>query len=167
MQFRFVPVTATEIVEMQSWHFNEPYTMYNLSEDLESVRLEMLDQLSPYYAVRDEGSQMVGYFCFGTSAEPWNHETSALYSDSTERALTVGLGMRPDLTGRGMGAAFINAGLAFANDQFQPKTFKLYVLSFNRRAICAYERANFTQVGTFTQQNVPGTATFIIMERRT
>jgi [ribosomal protein S18]-alanine N-acetyltransferase len=166
MKFTFAPMTETVIIEMQSWQFSAPYTLYNLAANLESNRAEMLDQLSPYYAVRDEQAQLVGYFCFGTSAEPWDHEKSALYNNHTERALTVGLGMRPDLTGQGLGATFIDAGLAFARDQFQPDSFKLYVLSFNQRAIRAYERAGFTQIGTFSQQNTQGISTFLVMERQ-
>ena len=164
MQFIFAPINEADIIEMQSWHFSEPYTMYDLPNDLESVRLEMLDPLSPYYAVRDEESQLVGYFCFGTASEPWNHEVSALYSDSEKRILTIGLGMRPDLTGQGLGAAFIDAGLAFARAHFQPDMFNLYVLDFNQRAIRAYERAGFMRVRTFSRQNTSGIQ-FLVMER--
>ena len=135
MQFTFALMTEADILEIQTWHFSKPYTIYNLSDDLEGNCSEMLDQRSPYYAVRDIHEQLVGFFCFGTLAEPWDHETDGLYSDSTSATLPIGLGMRPDLTGKGLGTAFVTAGLDFARYHFQPENFKLFVLSFNE---CSY-----------------------------
>ena len=43
--------------------------------------------------------------------------------------------MRPDLTGQGLGAEFVRAGLRFAQDSYSPPAFRLTVATFNRRAI--------------------------------
>jgi len=55
----------------------------------------------------------------------------------------IGVGLRPDLTGRGLGLPFVRAGLELARRRCHPQTFSLYVATFNRRAITVYERAGF------------------------
>ena len=57
----------------------------------------------------------------------------------------IGLGLRPDLTGRGIGASFLAAGLEFARARFAPERFTLAVATFNERAITVYERAGFAR----------------------
>jgi RimJ/RimL family protein N-acetyltransferase len=73
--------------------------------------------------------------------------------------------MQPDLTGKGLGLAFINAGLDFAREQFQPDYFRLFVLTFNERAIRVYERAGFQQVRVFVRRNIHGEREFMEMRR--
>jgi [ribosomal protein S18]-alanine N-acetyltransferase len=57
--------------------------------------------------------------------------------------------MRPDLTGRSLGAEFLRAGLRFARETYSPPAFRLTVAAFNLRAIRVYERAGFETVETF------------------
>lgn len=57
--------------------------------------------------------------------------------------MDVGLGMRPDLTGRGLGVGYLLAGLQLARERLSPERFTLSVTTFNERAIQAYERAGF------------------------
>ena len=57
--------------------------------------------------------------------------------------MRLGLGMRPDLTGRGLAQPFIAAGLEYARREWRPRTFRLWVASWNERALRAYRRAGF------------------------
>lgn len=91
----------------------------------------------------------------------WENTVPALYGE--DRTIDIGLGLRPDLTGKGLGLAFVEAGLAFARKRFAPR---LFVLSFNKRAIRIYERAGFTRVREFMQLNpVHGELHFVEMRR--
>ena len=78
----------------------------------------------------------------------------------------IGLGLRPDLTGRGLGPAFVGAAMAFARERWHPTTFALDVFPWNERAIRAYERAGFERgevyVRTFPDGNE---VTFLRMAR--
>ena len=60
-----------------------------------------------------------------------------------EDVIDIGLGMKPDLTGKGMGRTFFQAGIAFAVEKFKPKTFRLSVATFNKRAITLYKNIGF------------------------
>jgi ribosomal-protein-alanine N-acetyltransferase len=78
----------------------------------------------------------------------------------------IGLGLRPDLTGRGLGPDYIGAAMAFARERWSPITFVLDVFPWNERAIRAYERAGFERgevyVRTFPDGNE---VTFLRMSR--
>lgn len=163
MQFSFGPLTEADLEILQTWHYQEPYAVYDVEADPEDDAQEMLDPRSVHFAVRDEQNTLAGYFGFGTCAQPWSHEQSALYSD--EGILDIGLGMRPDVTGQGYGLAFVEAGLAFAREQFAPQMFRLYVLTFNKRAIRVYERAGFARVRIFVQHNMHGEMEFLEMNK--
>jgi [ribosomal protein S18]-alanine N-acetyltransferase len=57
----------------------------------------------------------------------------------------IGLGLRPELTDTGLGASFLEAGLAYAAT-LGARSATLSVAAFNRRAITVYERAGFREV---------------------
>lgn len=169
MKFTFTPINAEDVHTVCSWHYEDPYSVYDIGYDVDeaSVESEMLDRRSPHYAVRDEQGVLVGFFGFGSASEVWNNAEPYLYAlDSAEKTISVGLGMRPDLTGKGLGLAFVNAGLAFANTEFAPDYFRLYVMPFNERAIRVYELAGFARVGTYMQQYDGGEREFVEMRRR-
>jgi len=169
MKFTFTPVSAEDVRAVCSWRYEEPYSVYNMGYDPDeaNVEAEMLDRRSPHYAARDEQGELVGFFGFGSASEVWDNDEPHLYApDSAEKTITVGLGMRPDLTGKGLGLAFVNAGLAFASKEFAPAYFRLYVMPFNERAIRVYEQAGFARVGTYVQQYDGGEREFVEMRRR-
>ena len=166
MQFTFSLMDAETARTICSWRYKGQYAVYNIGgADEENVPTEMLDQRSSYYAVRDELGEVVGFFNFGSSAQVWDSAEPGIYA--ANRTVTIGLGLRPDLTGqrRGIGLAFVNAGLAFAREQFAPKHLRMYVMTFNARAIRVYEEAGFRHVRVFTQHNIHGKLEFLEMSR--
>jgi RimJ/RimL family protein N-acetyltransferase len=100
-----------------------------------------------YHSVYDERGGLTGYFCFGEGAQVAAGKRLGVYE--VEPARDVGLGMRPALTGMGLGAEFLRAGLRFAREVYSPPAFRLTVAAFNHRAIRVYERAGFETVETF------------------
>lgn len=148
MLFSFRPITEPDARAILTWHYDGPYAVYNCDPaDLEESVAAYLDPRNQYVAAHDAAGQLVGYCCFGADARVPGGD----YSDAD--ALDVGLGLRPDLTGRGSGSAFVAAILALAHKQWGAWRFRMTVAAFNQRAICAYEKAGFRVVHAFEQHN--------------
>ena len=103
-----------------------------------------------YFGVEDGTGALVGYFSF---------------KPRDARTIELGLGLRPDLTGRGLGASFLAAGMEFARAHFAPARFVLSVATFNERAIKVYERAGFVRERTYMHSTNGGEWEFVHMSR--
>ena len=131
-EFHFERLTQADADAIAEWRYPEPYSFYDWTADPDDLRelLEPARRGEAYWAVRDDADELVGYFDFKTKEEG---------------TLEIGLGLRPDLTGRGLGASFLTAGLDFARARYSPEGFTLAVATFNERAITVYERAGFAR----------------------
>jgi ribosomal-protein-alanine N-acetyltransferase len=172
MPYRFDPMTETDARDLLTWRYEAPYTIYNTSDPGCDYLSELLDPRSPHFAVREtssEGvaSEITGYFAFGSAcevgAEPDAPAEPHLYRH--DGSLTIGLGLRPDATGQGRGAAFVESGLALARERYHPALFRLYVYSWNRRAIRVYDRVGFAPIGVARIERPDGVSEFIEMTR--
>jgi RimJ/RimL family protein N-acetyltransferase len=125
VEIRIAPASKETHEALASWRYPPPYDFYD--GDVDPV-------LNPerYYAARDEADELIGFYYFEPNLPD----------------LDYGLGLRPDLTGRGLGREFFRAGLAYARDQYQPRHVVLHVAAFNERALLVYERAGFRVVSS-------------------
>ena len=162
MPFSFRLMDEADARAILAWRYEGEYVVYNVAADYDGLA-SFLDRRSPYYAARDERGEVVGFFCFGTSAAIMGDDEPGVYAE--DRSVLIGLGLRPDLTGKGSGLDFVNAGLAFGQEQFAPSAFGLYVMTFNQRAIRVYERAGFQPVREVMQHNPQGERPFLEMRR--
>ena len=144
MRFTLKPITPSDARAISRWRYDEPYSIYD--GDPTSVDALLQPYLS-YHSAYDESGDLTGYFCFGEDAQVAAGKRLGFYR--VEPALDVGLGMRPDLTGKGLGVEFVHAGFRFAREVYSPPAFRLTVAAFNRRAIRVYERVGFEIVETF------------------
>lgn len=127
-----------------SWKYEPPFSFYNMNMDPETIQ-ELLD--GSYFSVINQEEELVGYFCYGKNAQvPGGHQ-QGLYTG--ENVLDIGLGLRPDLTGKRRGLNFLIAGLDYAKINYTTSAFRLSVATFNHRAIALYEKAGFKKVETF------------------
>jgi [ribosomal protein S18]-alanine N-acetyltransferase len=125
------PMTEAFAAEIAEWQYEFPYEWYDTASD--PRRIELFSN-----AVRREGlravigddGDLVGFFNFVREGDE----------------VRIGLGMRPDLTGRGLAQPFIQAGLEYARAQWEPLRFRLWVARWNERALRAYRRAGFREV---------------------
>jgi RimJ/RimL family protein N-acetyltransferase len=137
-------LTRADAKRICTWRYPPPYDFYNIDE---SSMQELLDPANHCIAVDDQTGSLLGFFTFGASARVRGASRTGLYQ---EPALDIGLGMRPDLAGQGHGLAFVDAGLHYSRERFQPVRFRLVVAAFNARAIRVYERAGFQLRASFT-----------------
>ncbi|HEY7340705.1 MAG TPA: GNAT family protein [Ktedonobacterales bacterium] len=167
MDVTFQPITPKLAHELAAWRYPAPYDTYDIGDEAAALA-EMLDSRSPWFVTfetEDEDGAPLGYCCFGTAAEVgWEGESRLWTMD--DRTLSVGLGLRPDLTGQRLGLPFFAAVLAFAAERFRPTAFRLFVLPFNQRAIRVYERAGFRHVGTLDAPDSGSDAHLFLEMRR-
>lgn len=158
MPFALNPMQEEQAQSIVAWRYDGLYARYNMSPDDDDEVMS-----GAYYAVTDDHDDLIGFFSFGPPAQvPGGHAAGA-YSD--ENALDVGLGMRPDLTGRGRGKDFLEAGCAFAQRQFAPAILRLSVVTTNRRAIRLYENAGFQAGPRFLSETPTGNTEFLLMTK--
>lgn len=123
MNVRVEQMSPEGFTDMASWCYEPPYDFYD--GDVDPV-------LNPerFFEVRESGA-LVGNYYFEQKGD----------------VVEYGLGLRPELTGQGLGLEFFRAGLDFARARFSPATITLAVAAFNERAIRVYERAGFRETG--------------------
>lgn len=139
MDFNFSKMSQEQAERVSKWHYEGEYSFYDFENDEEDLE-ELLSPHGDNYYMVEKGNEEVGFFCFETK------------NDSVE----IGLGMKPELTGRGMGLNFFKAGLNFAISKYNPQEITLSVATFNKRAIKVYEKAGFVSANTFMQQDDDG-----------
>lgn len=152
------PLGSSDVEKLLSWTYPPPYDLYNGVAD-DAARSEALDPDCPYFGVF-ELAELLGFFCFGPPARVGAPPPAGVYAPGP---LDIGLGLRPEFTGRGFGLPFLRAGLAFGRARFNPAGFRLTVAAFNRRAITVYERAGFRAVTTLTAPTPHGLREFLVM----
>jgi [ribosomal protein S18]-alanine N-acetyltransferase len=149
--YSFKLMSDEDAREISRWHYEPPYDFYDATSDQDDLQ-ELLDperRKDSYFSVRDESGALVGFFQF----------------EREDKIVDVGLGMRPDLTGKGLGVGYLLAGLEFARERFAPERFTLSVTTFNERAIRTYERAGFERGHVYTHHTNGGEYLFLPMAR--
>ena len=144
MNFSLRPMAADDVEVMRTWHYPEPYQTYDLDADpgdIDLILAEIVTGERQFVVVDPDEEGLCGFFRFVV----------------LEDVVEIGLGLRPDLTGRGAGASFVETGLAFARARWSPSTFALDVFPWNERAIKAYERAGFARGDVYTRRFGGGT----------
>lgn len=128
---KVVPLTDEHADAIAAWRYEFPYEWYDTSADPRRVELFTNPaRRGGLRAVVDDDGELVGFFNFVCEADE----------------VRVGLGMRPDMTGRGLAQPFIQAGLLYARQEWRPARFRLWVAWWNERALRAYRRAGFREV---------------------
>ncbi|MGD7043045.1 GNAT family N-acetyltransferase [Jeotgalibacillus proteolyticus] len=132
-----------------NWHYDREYSFYDMEADQEDLK-EFIDPVkrgSSVYSVMNH-HELIGYFTFTqTDAETYD----------------IGLGLRPDLTGQGLGSAFLRSGISFGERSFNPKRLTLSVATFNQRAIKLYKNFGFKETDIFLQDTNGSTFEFFKM----
>ncbi len=118
------PLQGDDAAVLDAWRYEPPYDFYNGEDD-------PVKNPERFFLVRDDGGDLLGFY----------------YFEERPDAVEIGLGLRPDLTGRGLGLQFFLDGVSFAKRTFGGKHVVLNVAAFNDRAITVYRRAGFRETG--------------------
>ena len=128
------PMTKEYARQISRWKYDGVYSFYDHDEDSITECMN-----GTYYACTGEDGELIGYFCYGKAAQIPTVEKN-VYDDEY---LDIGLGLRPDVCGKGLGYSFMNKGLDYAQQVFGTKHFRLSVAVFNERAIKLYKKVGF------------------------
>lgn len=162
LRVTFQPLTAADAQEVLGWRYAAPYDRYNMAGDAAALVVgvaALTDPANAYFAARDAAGEVVGFCCFGADARVPGGD----YADTA--ALDVGLGLRPDHTGRGLGAVYVAQVLAFGCMMYAPVRFRLTVAAFNARALAVYGRCGFREHSRFRKSGAPDGDEFVLLVR--
>ncbi|MEX3744645.1 MULTISPECIES: GNAT family N-acetyltransferase [Lysinibacillus] len=143
MRFFIREMNEIYAINILNWKYEAPYDFYNNELSEESLK-ELLD--NPYYSIVNDQEELVGFFCTGTSAQVPRGQDCGAYLG---KYIDIGIGMKPELTGKGIGTEFFS----FILNQLQQENhspLRLTVATFNTRAIHLYEKLGFKKVMEFT-----------------
>jgi ribosomal-protein-alanine N-acetyltransferase len=99
MNYKFVEMNDQYAKEIVDWHYDGTYSFYDIRADQEDLE-EFMDSSNwsdKYFAVLDKTDVLIGFFSF-----PF-----------TNGVMSIGLGMKPSLTGKGLGEEFIKMGIDY------------------------------------------------------
>lgn len=143
MTFDIHPISEKEARAILTWRYEPPYELYNPQPaDLDEDLANLLDPQNNYFSVFDKG-ELIAFRCFGADARVAGGNYEA-------EALDMGGGLRPNLTGHGLGPQVMQAAVDFAHDRFHPPLFRVTVAQFNLRAQKACLKVGYQPVDRFT-----------------
>ncbi|MBJ6360775.1 GNAT family N-acetyltransferase [Paenibacillus sp. GCM10012307] len=137
-QFTFCPLTEAYAQEACSWRYPPPYDVFErLSwEHQKAAEIDLGDPIvrdKQYLAIVDQHYILCGYVqLFPLSG-----------------VLRLGVGLRPDLCGQGLGAPLMRKLALEARRHAPGQEIDLEVPAWNVRAIKAYEKAGFHITDTY------------------
>jgi RimJ/RimL family protein N-acetyltransferase len=147
MDFRISPLLPEQANELIGWTYDPPYDGYDLSPDqLDNLLLPEYR----YHAILNNTGDLIGYCCYGIDGQVPGGD----YSRGEPEVLDFGIGLRPDLTGKGMGGEFVREIMDYAIDAYQPQILRVTVATFNSRSLRVFRSLGFKETFQFTRDLV-------------
>ena len=149
--------TEEDIRVFSAWKYEAPYDVYDVTDSSdEAVRYFLGADVRCH--VLEESGAVVGFVTFGSDA----HVPGGDYS---REALDIGLGIDPELIGRGNGKRYIDAAVTFARSAFNDQRMRITIAANNVRAQRAWTSVGFLQTSDFfAPHTVMGTKKFVVLE---
>lgn len=153
MKFNFVPMNETFAKEMiENWKYDNEYSIYDYSFEAKWL-LEETRWGNEKFAVLNEDDNLIGEFTIEFFQETFEFSDNNNYVDiqtvknnpDNSYQMWVGWGLKPNLTGKGLGKSFVSACIDFAVKlyNYRGEYIRLGVAEFNNRAIKVYSKLGF------------------------
>jgi ribosomal-protein-alanine N-acetyltransferase len=154
MKYQYIPMKeeyANEIIN--NWHYDGIYSFYDITTDEKDLKVftDRAYWKDTIFAVLNENNELVAWSSFYIENE----------------IVWLSLGLKPELTGIGLGEEFVFECVNFAQSHYKPdkKIVKFDVALFNQRAIKVYERVGFSEFDRVIKHTSKGKVEFIQMKR--
>jgi [ribosomal protein S18]-alanine N-acetyltransferase len=131
-------MTTAYAADIVTWSYPAPYDCYDMTSADPAF---LANPANGFYALTD-ATELIGFRSFGADGQV----PGGVYDAS---ALDTGGGLRPALSGKGLGREAIGTGLDFGRRQFAPEAFRVTVAAFNVRALRVVRSLGFRATGTF------------------
>lgn len=142
-KIEYRPADETSAREFLSWRYEPPYDIYNYPpEQMETFLQYSIDPENNVYAMFAPDGELIGSCSYGRDAQVPG-------GDYSEEALDIGLMVKPELTGQGLGAAFAKEVIRNGVSKYAPKKLRVTIAAFNHRAMRVWEKNGFRQTQTF------------------
>lgn len=142
LKFKIVTMTQDFAEEIATWNYPDPYTIYSLSSHVIPI---LMNPSNAYFAVVSREGILVGYCCFCAEARVMGGD----YSKDQNSVVDVGVGMRPEITGQGLGKSFVSAILDYAQKRYRPGRVRVTIAEFNKRSLRTFQSLGFSETFRF------------------
>lgn len=152
MRFAVRPLTQADAEAIAAWRYPGEYAFYDWTAEPDDLAL-LLDPMrrrDAFHAADGEDGRLAGFF----------------QVESRAQSVEIGLGLRPDLCGRGLGEGFTRLGIDLVRQLHGEVRITLAVAAFNARAITVYERCGFVTTGRHVRHTAGDDWEFVDMELR-
>jgi [ribosomal protein S18]-alanine N-acetyltransferase len=130
------PLEPRDAEAVASWRYQGPWSMYDPRPGDEPI-----SAVAGYEAVVDDAGSLVGFVCVGQEARvPGLAEADGI--------IDIGVGMRPDLVGRGLGRHFGAAVLGHLSDRYGDRPLRAVVQDWNERSLRLARGLGFRDAGS-------------------
>lgn len=151
-RFYAVPMEESHGKEICSWVYNPPYNIYGFLpwEQMKALEIEFGDpklRQDQYISVLNASRDLVGF-------------AQIFPMVNVSR---LGLGLRPDLCGQGLGKSFVELVVQESLRRHPGLEVDLEVLTWNERAIRTYLHAGFRITDEYARRTPDGMGNFYCM----
>lgn len=137
MNIKFKKPTENDARDIVTWKYEGIYSFYdNDKTEAKKNWASNIHNEENAFAMYNEENDLIGNCGFDY--------------DEEDDIFTLGVQMRPSLTGKGFGAEVVEAILKFGKETYKFNELDLIVAKFNKRAIKVYEKLGFKIIDEFT-----------------
>jgi [ribosomal protein S18]-alanine N-acetyltransferase len=150
VRFAVRPLTQADAEAIAAWRYPGEYAFYDWTAEPDDLAL-LLDPLrrrDAFHVADGDDGRVAGFF----------------QVESRAQSVEIGLGLRPDLCGRGLGESFTRLGVDLVRQLHGQVRITLAVAAFNARAITVYERCGFVTTGRHVRHTAGDDWEFVDME---
>ena len=157
LQISYRPAEKKHARVFVNWQYEPPYDVYNCPpEEIGDAVHYNIDPANNVYAMLDQNEELIGYCSYGRDAQVPG-------GDYSEEALDIGLMIKPELTGQGMGSVFASEVIQNGIDKYAPEKLRVTIAAFNKRAMRVWEKNGFQQSHEFSREG--NGMEFVIMKK--
>ena len=155
MRTIFNPLNREQALIVLSWHYDPPYDCYNFNGQNIDAELQYLTASErAFFSISNPYNELEGFCSFG--------EDGQVPGGSYQlQALDIGMGLRPDLTGRGQGRKYAEAVAQYGMALYRTDLLRVTIAAFNERAQRVWSHVGFEITSTFLKSN--SESEFVVM----